>query len=180
MIVISCSIVHYSLTTHRTGDTYALYRDVPTILHAAHVSSIPLALASRTYTPDLARSILRLLHVHAPQPPSAGPDSSASEQAAETAPSGATAPASNSLPPPKKALDFFAHQQIFPGDKRTHMKGLQQSSGVAYEDMLFFDDETRNSNVEQLGVCFRLVRDGVTSHEVDEAIKEWRRRRNIK
>ena len=59
------------------------------------------------------------------------------------------------------------------------MNRLSKASGVAYEDILFFDDETRNRNVESLGVCFWLVRDGVTKDEVDNGIREWRRRRGL-
>ena len=43
--------------------------------------------------------------------------------------------------------------------------------------MLFFDDEERNRNVEQLGVTMWLVRDGVTRNEVDRGVNEWRKRR---
>ena len=59
------------------------------------------------------------------------------------------------------------------------MNKLNKASGVAYEDILFYDDETRNSNVESLGVCFWLVRDGVTKDEVDNGVREWRRRRGL-
>ena len=73
--------------------------------------------------------------------------------------------------------DFFAHTAIFPADKKTHMARLARASGVEYQDMLFFDDEGRNRNVEELGVTFWLVRDGVTRAEVDAGVGEWRRRR---
>lgn len=46
--------------------------------------------------------------------------------------------------------------------------------------MLFFDDEVRNRNVEDLGVTMYLVRDGVTKDVVDRGVKEWRRRRGLK
>ena len=59
------------------------------------------------------------------------------------------------------------------------MTKLQKASGVKYEDMLFFDDEGRNQNVEGLGVVFWLVRDGVNGEEVDKGVREWRRRRGI-
>ena len=49
---------------------------------------------------------------------------------------------------------------------------------VTYADMLFFDDEARNRNVEsELGVTFCLVKDGVTKDEIDRGVNEWRRRR---
>ena len=45
--------------------------------------------------------------------------------------------------------------------------------------MLFFDDEARNRNVEELGVTMWLVRDGVDKEEVDRGVREWRRRRGF-
>ena len=48
---------------------------------------------------------------------------------------------------------------------------------VSYEDMVFFDDERRNRNVEALGVVMLLVENGVSAMEVDEGIREWRRRK---
>lgn len=47
---------------------------------------------------------------------------------------------------------------------------------VPFEEMLFFDDEPRNKNVEELGVVMQLVRDGVTREEVDRGVQAWRRR----
>ena len=63
---------------------------------------------------------------------------------------------------PKRMFDFFAHHQIFPADKRRHFERLVKQSHVKAEDMLFFDDEKRNANVEEMGVTFWLVRDGLT------------------
>ena len=77
-----------------------------------------------------------------------------------------------------RAYEFFSNHQIYPGDKRTHMTRLQKATGSAYEDILFFDDESRNRNVESLGVCFWLVRDGVTKGEIDNGIREWRKRKD--
>lgn len=77
----------------------------------------------------------------------------------------------------KKAIEFFDHMEIYPGSKITHFTKLQQATGLKYEDMLFFDDEARNRNVESLGVTMYLVRDGVTKDELDNGIREWRKRR---
>ncbi|MCJ1444558.1 MAG: hypothetical protein MMC23_005060 [Stictis urceolatum] len=140
--------------TDRTGESFTFYQDIPSILHSASTLSLPLALASRTHAPDLAQKMLSLIHIPTPSTQTS------------TKPSA-----------PRKALDFFAYRQIFPGDKKAHMRGIQKSSGIAFEDMLFFDDEMRNRNVESLGVCFWFVRDGVTVGEVDEGVREWRRRR---
>lgn len=75
-----------------------------------------------------------------------------------------------------RAIDYFDHLQIYPGTKTTHFQRIHRDSGVAYEEMLFFDDESRNKNVEVLGVTMRLVRDGVTRDEIDEGVKSWRAR----
>jgi magnesium-dependent phosphatase 1 len=64
--------------------------------------------------------------------------------------------------------------QIFPGDKKQHFAKIQKSSGIEYEEILFFDDEARNRNVETLGVVMCLVTDGVSKGEVDRGIREWR------
>jgi magnesium-dependent phosphatase 1 len=77
----------------------------------------------------------------------------------------------------KKAIDFFDYMEIYPGSKITHFTKLQKATGLNYEDMLFFDDEARNRNVESLGVTMYLVRDGVTKDELDNGIREWRKRR---
>ena len=122
-----------------------------------------LGLASRTCAPDIANELLRLLHV-------LEPPSSSLPAVSGNGTSGGS----------KKAIDFFSNRQIYPGDKRTHLRRLANECGVSSEDTLFFDDETRNRNVETLGVTFWLVEDGVTRDEVDKGIREWRRRRAMK
>ncbi|KAF2724821.1 magnesium-dependent phosphatase-1 [Polychaeton citri CBS 116435] len=77
-----------------------------------------------------------------------------------------------------KALSMFDFLEIYPGSKTTHFAKLQKSSGIAYEEMLFFDDESRNRNVEQLGVVMQLVRDGVSRAEMDKGVQAWRKRNN--
>ena len=76
----------------------------------------------------------------------------------------------------KRAIEFFDHHQIFPGDKKTHFTKLKEKTGLEYSEMLFFDDEVRNRNVEALGVVMCLVRDGVTWGEVERGVMEWRKR----
>ncbi len=73
------------------------------------------------------------------------------------------------------AVKLFDYMEMYPGSKTTHFQRIQKKSGVVYEEMLFFDDESRNRNVEeQLGVTFHLVRDGVTREEVDMGVEKWR------
>lgn len=39
---------------------------------------------------------------------------------------------------------YFSYKEIYPGCKLTHFNKFKQNSGLAFEDMLFFDDEYRN------------------------------------
>jgi len=58
----------------------------------------------------------------------------------------------------------FAHQQIYPGDKSAHFRVLHEETGIAFEDMIFFDDEHRNiESVSRLGVAAHLVPQGMNS-----------------
>ncbi|ODM22942.1 hypothetical protein SI65_00531 [Aspergillus cristatus] len=141
------------------GESYAFYPAVSSIIHACKTRSIPLALASRTCAPDLARDLLKALHI---------------------IPTFTDNPAANKTRT-VRALEYFDYVQIFPATKTQHFARIHQASGVAYEDMLFFDDEARNRNVEtELGVTFTLVRDGMTREEVDRGVLAWRKRNGIK
>ena len=108
-------------------------------------------MASRTCAPDLANTLLKQLHVASPTP---------SNQ--------------NNT---KRAIDYLDHMQIFPGDKKQHFTKIQKASGVPFDEMLFFDDEVRNRNVERLGVVMYLVCDGITREEIDRGVREWRKRK---
>lgn len=79
---------------------------------------------------------------------------------------------------PPKALSVFDYLEIYPGSKTTHFARLHKTSGLPYEEMLFFDDESRNKNVEPLGVTMKLVPDGVSRGVIDQGVKKWRERHN--
>ncbi|KUJ16493.1 putative magnesium-dependent phosphatase P8B7.31 [Mollisia scopiformis] len=131
----------------RYGENFAFYSDVPSILYNLRERGIKVGAASRTSAPDLGREMLRLLHI---QEGSEGKK--------------------------RKAIEYFDHLEIYPGSKITHFTKLQRATGFRYEEMLFFDDEARNRNVESLGVTMYLVRDGVTRQEIDNGIRQWRKR----
>ena len=147
------------LTRHHSwNESFAFYPAVSSIIYACKSKNIPLALASRTHTPDLARDMLKALHI---------------------IPTFSDNPAAKTKS--VRALDYFDYVQIFPANKTQHFSRIQQASGVAYEEMLFFDDEARNRNVEtELGVTFCLVKDGMTREEVDRGVRAWRKRNGIK
>ncbi|PIL34631.1 hypothetical protein GSI_03410 [Ganoderma sinense ZZ0214-1] len=133
----------------------AFYRDVPEILHRLREAGVTVAVASRTHTPDLARQALGLLLV----PPAAGHK------------------AKGEAPTP--AVRFFDHLQIYPGSKIRHFQELHKQTGLPYSEMLFFDDEHRNREVESLGVTFCLVQSGVNDRAFEHGIAEWRRRHPV-
>ncbi|EEY62649.1 uncharacterized protein PITG_14425 [Phytophthora infestans T30-4] len=52
---------------------------------------------------------------------------------------------------------------IFPGSKTTHFKQLKEQSGIAFEDMLFNDDDLENvHDVSALGVVCSYCPEGLT------------------
>lgn len=60
--------------------------------------------------------------------------------------------------------DIGKWQEIYPGGKRTHFKRIHQKSGVAYKDMLFFDNERWNiTDVSTLGVTSIYTPKGMTA-----------------
>lgn len=82
---------------------------------------------------------------------------------------------------PERLWDCFDHAEIYPGSKIAHFRNIKKSMGVEFEDMVFFDDESRNLNVErELGVVTVIVKRGVTGERVDEAVRRWRNLKNGK
>ncbi|KAL2841812.1 acid phosphatase-domain-containing protein [Aspergillus pseudodeflectus] len=148
-----------SRCTDKWNESFAFYPPVSSIIQSCKSRSIPLALASRTSAPELARDMLKQLHII----PTFSDNPTAARQRST------------------RALDYFDYIQIFPATKTQHFAKIHQASNIAYEDMLFFDDEARNRNVEtELGVTFVLVKDGMTKEEVDRGVWAWRRRNGIK
>ncbi len=133
----------------RFGESFSFYGEVPSILSSLRENNIKVGAASRTCAPDLGREMLRVLHV------------------------------ADAEGKKRKAIEYFDHLEIYPGSKITHFVKLQKATGLRYEDMLFFDDESRNRNVESLGVHMHLVRDGVSKAEIDNGIKAWRARHGL-
>ncbi|KAJ3858650.1 magnesium-dependent phosphatase-1 [Lentinula novae-zelandiae] len=131
------------------NESVSFYNHVPQILHRLRAAGVTIAAASRTSAPTSARSALTLLLV----PPMEG-----------------------SKDEPMKAIDFFDQLEIYPGSKLTHFKKLHQKTGMPYSEMLFFDDELRNKEVEKLGVTFCLVKKGLDDRTFERGLAEWRKR----
>ncbi|RKU47641.1 hypothetical protein DL546_008727 [Coniochaeta pulveracea] len=135
----------------RTGESYQFYRDVPLILSSlSTLPSHPLKVAVASRTHAPDLGREMLKILHVP---------------AEKK---------------RKAIEVFdGGMEIYPGSKIRHMEQLSKRNGVRFEDILFFDDESRNREVEKLGVTMWLVRDGVSWAEVERGIEEWRKRRGV-
>ncbi|KAM3463446.1 hypothetical protein MY5147_000155 [Beauveria neobassiana] len=151
----------HTAATDRYGEDFAFYQDVPLILQllprvagsASTTPPIKLGVASRTSAVGIARDLLKMLHL----------------------------PAVEGQQKARRAGDAFdAGTEIYPGSKIRHFETLQKRTGIAYEDMLFFDDESRNMETEKLGVTMRLIRDGLTWAEVEKGVEDWRKRRGYK
>ena len=75
--------------------------------------------------------------------------------------------------------DLFDHVEIFPGDKQSHFRKLQQASGIAYDDMLFFDDARDGKygnceRVSQMGVLSVHCQNGLnTMHLFETALQRY-------
>ncbi|CAN8103216.1 unnamed protein product [Discula destructiva] len=153
----------------RTGEEFRFYTDVPAILAAlGPATGTRLGIASRTCAPDLAREMLKLLHI---------PDHGKSSRKSISGGGGGGGSGVGT----RKAIEAFdAGLQIYPGCKITHMQKLLKDNSSAvggYDEILFFDDESRNRDTESLGVTMWLVRDGVSWGEIEAGVREWRRRR---
>uniref|UniRef100_A0A8D8ZFG0 Magnesium-dependent phosphatase 1 n=1 Tax=Cacopsylla melanoneura TaxID=428564 RepID=A0A8D8ZFG0_9HEMI len=69
---------------------------------------------------------------------------------------------------------YFDYREIFPSEKTAHFANLKKATGIDYKDMLFFDDEMRNSvDVSPLGVTCILVKGGMTKSVLSEGLKKW-------
>ncbi|KAH0835607.1 magnesium-dependent phosphatase-1 [Lanmaoa asiatica] len=139
------------------------YKDVPEILRGLkRKPEVTVVAASRTSATKLAREALRLIKI--PASSSVGKDTTSVLDANRVEP----------LP----ATRFFDHLEIYPGSKIAHFKQFHKITGIPYSEMLFFDDETRNEEVEsQLGVTFVWVRYGVDWDCFQKGLREWRKRR---
>jgi len=65
-------------------------------------------------------------------------------------------------------------QEIYPGNKTTHFRRIRDASGIAYQDMLFFDNEMRNCrDVSKLGVTCVYTPDGMTERTWQQGLTDF-------
>ncbi|KAK0715439.1 magnesium-dependent phosphatase-1, partial [Lasiosphaeris hirsuta] len=158
----------HASVTDRNGEAFALYPDTPHILHL--ISSLPpsrgirLAVASKSPVGDLCREMLRLLRL--PAGPPAGLSGGGDERSRDGK--------------GRKTVDVFdGGLEIYEGSKLRHFDVICKRTGIPFHEMLFFDDERPNREVEQLGVTMRLVEDGLTWAELEKGIHQWRGNRGL-
>ncbi|ORX38182.1 magnesium-dependent phosphatase-1 [Kockovaella imperatae] len=142
-----------NLLHDRRGQDFSFYRDVPSILAELKRRSIHVAACSRTSAVELAREALGMLLV----------------------------PGHEGGGKPVKAVTYFNTMEIYPGSKLRHFREVHRKTGIPYDQMLFFDDEHRNFEVESLGVTMQLVPSSGTDRKLFEAgLALWRKRRGIR
>lgn len=72
------------------------------------------------------------------------------------------------------AGDVVKYREIYPDNKGTHFKSLHKASGIAYKDMLFFDDCNWGDNCRDVewacpGVVTTKTPSGLTPQKWAEA-----------
>lgn len=72
------------------------------------------------------------------------------------------------------ASAIFAFTAWGTSTKVQHFRELQLHTGVSFDQMLFFDDESRNRDVESLGVTFVEVKSGLDWKVLLRGISKWR------
>lgn len=80
----------------------------------------------------------------------------------------------------KRTIDAFdAGLEIYEGSKIRHFEVIAKRTGIPFQEMLFFDDERPNLEVERLGVTMRLIRNGLTWEELERGIAQWRANQGV-
>jgi len=82
------------------------------------------------------------------------------------------------LAPNVTMFSMSEYREIYPGSKTTHFKQIHRASGVAYEDMLFFDNERWNcTDCAPLGITCIYTPRGMTEAAWNEGLAQFAKKR---
>ncbi|KAK3338042.1 acid phosphatase-domain-containing protein [Neurospora tetraspora] len=197
-----------SVLSDRNGENFSFYKHVPIILHLLQVAGIKLAVASKSPVGDLCREMLKMLRVPGGLPTSvegfrrsppatkgAGGNANANANGEDGeedsgkkntktkgggSSSGSGSGGGLTDEKGRKTIELFdGGLEIYEGTKLRHFEVIQRRMGIPYEEMLFFDDERPNLEVERVGVTMQLIRDGLDWEELEKGIQKWRANRGI-
>ncbi|OUM56459.1 hypothetical protein PIROE2DRAFT_49432, partial [Piromyces sp. E2] len=134
------------------GSRIKFYKDVPLIIHSLKRNDIKVGLASRTGAISWAEQIVKLI----PLPLIQEDEVPKSELY------------SKSL---KDVVDII---EIYPTSKIRHIKQIAKTFDINLNEILFFDDESRNiRDLKSLGVTSILVDDGMTVKVLHEGLRQY-------
>lgn len=138
----------------RAGDAVEVMRGAILALRAVakdeRWKGVKIGIASRTDYPTWARTCIKMLRV----------------------PASDDEPADGDEPELLELEKLIDYSEIFDADKRNHFQSLHTESGIAFEDMAFFDNEFRNiRSVSKLGVRCFFTPDGMTEDEWTKFVK---------
>ncbi|KDE06014.1 hypothetical protein MVLG_03696 [Microbotryum lychnidis-dioicae p1A1 Lamole] len=187
-----------NLIYDKHGERISFYSEVPSILLQLHKSRIHISAASRTSAPRAARQALTELLVPgqlnsvvddpAYRAPKAGESQLISsiklfgtfrpwrEVVGVEGKLGVRLYALLKVFEPLAFLGGADTIEIYPGSKTAHFKAIHEKTGIPYNEMVFYDDESRNREVTKLGVTFVLVQNGMTKKLLESGIESWRKK----
>ncbi|RLN86461.1 hypothetical protein BBJ28_00004702 [Nothophytophthora sp. Chile5] len=146
------------VVTDCRGEQVHFFAAVHTVLNVLETDpqfrdTAEVAVASRTTEPKWAKTCMRLMDV------TLGGGVSTTEDDAEDG-DDAEAEGETVIRSLQSIVDY---EPIYPRNKRVHFEQLKKDSGVAYEDMLFFDNEYGNvADIQRLGVTCAYCPQGLT------------------
>lgn len=74
---------------------------------------------------------------------------------------------------------YINYCEIYPSCKVVHFTQFEKQSGIPFDRMLFFDDESRNIlDISRLGTVAILVEEGVDNNVIEEGLREFVKQQN--
>ncbi|ORX44134.1 magnesium-dependent phosphatase-1 [Piromyces finnis] len=145
------------VVTDRSGDRVKFYKDVPLIIHSLKRNGIKVGIASRTGAISWAEQIIQLI----PLPLIQEDEVPKSEIYSKTL---------------KDIVDVV---EIYPTSKIRHIKQIAKRLNINLNEILFFDDETRNiRDLKSIGVTSIFVDDGMSIKVLHEGLREFNKNMN--